>query len=52
MMSVHVPPVEAPSDPQELAQAVGSVMYAGDAASQGLVLIDLAGVTIARAPYF
>ena len=36
MSSTHVPPVEAPTDPQELAQAVGTVMYAGDAASQGL----------------
>ncbi len=36
MSSTHVPPVEAPADPQELAQAVGTVMYAGDAASQGL----------------
>ena len=28
--------LDVPSDPQELAQAVGAVMYAGDAASQGL----------------
>ena len=38
MSSTHVPPVEAPTDPQELAQAVGTVMYAGDAASQGLTM--------------
>ena len=36
MMSTHVPQLDVPSDPQELAQAVGAVMYAGDAASQGL----------------
>lgn len=36
MMNAHVPAVEVPADPQELAQAVGTVMYAGDAASQGL----------------
>jgi len=35
-MSAHVPPVEAPGDPQELAQAVGAAMYAVDAASQAL----------------
>ncbi len=35
-MNAHVPEVEVPADPQELAQAVGTVMYAGDAASQGL----------------
>ena len=35
-MSTHVPQLDVPSDPQELAQAVGAVMYAGDAASQGL----------------
>jgi len=35
-MTTHVPPVEAPADPHELAQAVGQAMYAEDAASQGL----------------
>ena len=35
-MNAHVPAVDVPTDPQELAQAVGTVMYAGDAASQGL----------------
>ena len=29
-MNAHVPAVEVPTDPQELAQAVGTVMYAGE----------------------
>jgi len=35
-MNAHVPAVDVPSDPHELARAVGAMMYAGDAASQGL----------------
>jgi len=35
-MTAHVPAVEVPSDPHELAQAVGAAMYAVDAATQGL----------------
>jgi len=35
-MTTHVPSVDVPADPHELAQAVGAAMYAVDAATQGL----------------
>src|SRR3546814_11495057 len=42
-MSAHGPAVDAPSDPHEVAQAVGAAMYAVDAATQGLD-IDVAEI--------
>ncbi|MBV7482276.1 hydroxyphenylacetyl-CoA thioesterase PaaI [Bordetella sp. BOR01] len=35
-MTAHVPSVDVPNDPHELAQAVGAAMYSADAATQGL----------------